>query len=138
MMINSILTRIQGPMGHWSSSPVKTCLILMFATRGYSFPCRELDFEHSNRWNAALFIQLGLNYVSVILSQRRNTSYISTIPNLKKIRIFFLLQNWFEMEIWNVYTLCCKDLKRAPLPDIFFCVKNMTKIKYHADVIMFS
>ena len=40
------------------------------------------------------------------------------------------------MEIWNVYTLCCKDLERAPLPDIFFCVKNMTKMKYHTDVIV--
>ena len=39
------------------------------------------------------------------------------------------------MEIWNVYTLCCKDLKRAPLPDILFCAKNRTKIKYHTDVI---
>ena len=26
-------------------------------------------------------------------------------------------------------------LKRAPLSDIFFCVKNMPKMKYHADVI---
>ena len=25
--------------------------------------------------------------------------------------------------------------KRAPLPDIFFCVKNMPKMKYHTDVI---
>ena len=40
-----------------------------------------------------------------------------------------------SLAIWNIYTLCCKDLKRAPLPDIFFCVKNMTKMKYHADVI---
>ena len=39
------------------------------------------------------------------------------------------------MEIWIVYTLCCIDLKRAPLTDIFFGVKNMTKMKYHADVI---
>ena len=35
------------------------------------------------------------------------------------------------MEIWNVYPLCI-----PPLRDIFFCVKNMTKMKYHADVIV--
>ena len=34
-----------------------------------------------------------------------------------------------------MHTLCCKDLKRATLPDTFFCVKNMTKMKNHADVI---
>ena len=106
MMINSILTRIQGPMGHWSSSPVKTCLILMFATRGYLFPCRELDFEHSNRWNAALFIQLGLNHVSVILSQRRDTLYISTIPNLKKkLRIVFCSKINLKWK-FGTYTPC--------------------------------
>ena len=54
----------------------------------------------------------------------------------EKKQEIFLLQNKFELEIWNVYTLCSKDLKRAPLPDIFFCVKNMPKMKYHADVIL--
>ena len=31
----------------------------------------------------------------------------------------FLLQKLFEMEIWNAYTLCNKDLKRY----LFLCLK---------------
>ena len=32
--------------------------------------------------------------------------------------------------------MCSKDLKKAPLPYIFFCVKNITKIKYQTNVIV--
>ena len=105
------------------------------------------------------FLQLGPDHVCVILSHRRDSItsvwyfviQCITSPRYyhrnmilhkfqlfqiwKKNKIFLLLQNYFEMEIWNIFSLCCRDLKRAPLPDTFFCVKNMTKMKYHADVI---
>ena len=53
----------------------------------------------------------------------------------EKNKKFFRSKINLKWKIWNLYTLCSKDLKRAPLPDIFFCVKNMTEIKYPADVI---
>ena len=35
------------------------------------------------------------------------------------------------MEFWNIYTLYCKYLKRAHLPDNYFCVLNLPQMKYH-------
>ena len=73
----------------------------------------------------------------VIVSQRRDTLKIHGEKTFLGVETaFFLLE---QVQKWNISsenTWKFQILKRASLPDILFCVKNMPKTKYHADVIL--
>ena len=85
---------------------------------GANYVCVILSHRHDSITSILIMGFYTKYRLSVIVSRRRNTWKIQKFQIKKKTKKIFCSKNNLK---WN-FEMCCKDLKRAQLPGIFFCV----------------